>query len=297
MRCTAFATMVLLTLAALPAAAQRPDSPISRRPVTRSPHPLLRAFDADRDGKLSSSEIESAAERLSAADADADGEVSGTEILRHAPFGPPTVRAAGPRIVFREPRKIENAPLGKSDDENRVLAALERMARGPRYANVSSSDGRFLRQLTEAIGAKRVVEIGTSTGYSGVWFALALRSTGGKLYTHEIDPGRIAIAEENFKQAGVDELITIIPGNAHETVKQHKEPIDILFLDADKAGYIDYLEKLLPLVRPGGLILAHNMRFPQPDPRYIEAVTKNPDLDTSFLLMDGAGIGMTVKKR
>ena len=126
---------------------------------------------------------------------------------------------------------------------------------------------------------------------------MALRATGGKLTTHEIDPGRAKIAAENFKKAGVDDLVTIVVGNAHETVKQHKEPIDVLFLDADKPGYIDYLDKLLPLVRPGGLILAHNMRRPAPDPRYIEAITKNPDLETSFLLMDGAGVGVTLKKR
>ena len=54
---------------------------------------------------------------------------------------------------------------------------------------------------------------------------------------------------------------------------------------------------MLPLVRPGGLILAHNMRQPAPNPRYIEAVTTNPDLDTSFVLMDGAGLGVTLKKR
>ena len=91
-----------------------------------------------------------------------------------------------------------------------------------------------MRLLTEATGAKRVVEIGTSTGESAVWFALALRSTRGHLFTHEIDPERAKIAEENFKKAGVDNLITIILGDAHQTVKQHKEPIDILFLDADK---------------------------------------------------------------
>ena len=80
---------------------------------------------------------------------------------------------------------------------------------------------------------------------------LALRTTGGHLFTHEIDPERAKIAQENFKKAGVDDLITIVVGDAHETVKQHKEPIDILFLDADKEGYIDYLDKLVPLIRPG----------------------------------------------
>lgn len=76
-----------------------------------------------------------------------------------------------------------------------------------------------------------------------------------------------------------------------------KDPIDLLFLDADKAGYLDYLNKLLPLVRPGGLVIAHNMRFPRPDPKYLEAVTTNPGLETIFLHMEAAGVGVTMKKR
>ncbi|MBI4658845.1 MAG: O-methyltransferase [Verrucomicrobia bacterium] len=187
----------------------------------------------------------------------------------------------------------------KNDAEAKILAVIDEMTqdRTQRYLSVSPEDGRLFRQLTEAAGAKRVVEVGTSTGYSGLWFALALRSTGGKLVTHELDPGRARIARDHFKKAGVDDLVTVIEGDAHETVKQHKDPIDILFLDADKEGYIDYLQKLLPLVRPGGLILAHNMRSPRPDPRYIEAITTNPDLDTSFVLMEGSGVGLTLKKR
>ncbi|MFH1265784.1 MAG: hypothetical protein ABIK89_08645, partial [Planctomycetota bacterium] len=78
---------------------------------------------------------------------------------------------------------------------------------------------------------------------------------------------------------------------------QHKEPIDILFLDADKEGYIDYLEKLVPLIRPGGLIIAHNMSPRMADKPYLDAITKDPNLETSFLLMERAGIGVTLKKR
>jgi predicted O-methyltransferase YrrM len=193
--------------------------------------------------------------------------------------------------------EIPNPALGKTDQEKKALEALDAARKGTRYANVPENDGRLLRLLTEAAGAKRVVEIGTSTGESGIWFALALRSTGGKLWTHEFDKGRAAVARENFKKAGVDDLITIVEGDAHETVKEHKEPIDILFLDADKEGYIDYFQKLLPLVRPGGLIIAHNMRYPTPDPRYLGAITKHPDLETSFLNMDGPGVGVTLKKR
>lgn len=208
------------------------------------------------------------------------------------PDGP---RRGGPKPAVRVP--IENAPLPKDDEEKKILESLQQSRQGPRYANVSESDGRLLRLLTETSGAKLVVEIGTSTGESGTWFALALRKTGGRLITHEIDPGRAAIAAENFKKAGVDGLITIVLGNAHEKVKEIEGPIDILFLDADKDGYLDYLDKLVPKLRPGGLIIAHNMVYPTPDPKYLEAITKNPNFETSFLLMDGAGLGVTMKKR
>jgi caffeoyl-CoA O-methyltransferase len=196
---------------------------------------------------------------------------------------------------------LEKPPLAASDDERRILAALESMPHGKEFSSVSPTDGRFLRQMTEAVGAKRVVEVGTSNGYSGIWFALALRTTDGHLWTHESDPACAALARANYRQAGVEHLITIVEGDAHETVLQHSAPnagpIDLLFLDADKPGYPDYLEKLLPLVRPGGLILAHNMREPAPDPRYIAAITTNPRVDSTFVFMDGGGMGVTLKKR
>lgn len=208
---------------------------------------------------------------------------------------PDKPRRSGPNAESRTP--IANPPLSKDDEEKKILDTLEQARQGQRYANVSESDGRLLRLLTETSGAKLVVEIGTSTGESGLWFALALRKTGGKLITHDIDPGRAKVAAENFQKAGVDGLITIVLGDAHETVKSIEGPIDILFLDADKDGYLDYLDKLVPKIRPGGLIIAHNMVYPTPDPRYLDAITKNPALDTSFLLMDGAGVGVTLKKR
>ena len=193
--------------------------------------------------------------------------------------------------------EFDRPPLAKNDAEKQALAALDEMTRGKWYLNVTTREGRVLRQLTEAVGAKRVVEIGTSSGYSTIWLAMGARAAGGKVLTHEIDPEKIKIASANFEKAGLEDFITIIEGDAHETVKQHKEPIDVLFFDAEKKGYVDYLEKLLPLVRPGGLILGHDMHRPMPDPRYIEAITKNPDLDTSFIMMESYGISMTVKKR
>ncbi|MFQ5804864.1 MAG: O-methyltransferase [Phycisphaerae bacterium] len=193
----------------------------------------------------------------------------------------------------------QRPPLAKTEAEKRILSVLDDMDRNQRHGmmNVPVADGRLLRVLTESIGAKHVVEIGTSNGYSGIWLCLALRTTGGKLTTYEIDARRAALARQNFKRAGLDEIVTLIEADAHEEVTKIKEPIDLLFLDADKSGYIDYLNKLLPLVRPGGLIVAHNMNRPRPDPAYIRAITTNPDLETVFLNMHAAGVGVTLKKR
>lgn len=189
----------------------------------------------------------------------------------------------------REGGSVESAPIAKTPEEQRILDVLDDMDRSQRHGmmNVPREDGRLLRLLTESTNARHVVEIGTSNGYSAIWICLALHTTGGKLTTFEI----------NGERAGVSKLVTLILGDAHEEVAKIKEPIDILFLDADKEGYVDYLGKLLPLVRPGGLVIAHNMHHPAPYPEFIKAYTTNPDLETLFLNMDAAGIGVALKKR
>lgn len=185
-------------------------------------------------------------------------------------------------------------PSAKTEAEKRVLAVLDEMERtGKTYLSVSERTGRILRLLTEVAGAKNVAEIGTSTGYSGLWFCLALQTTGGRLTTFEIDPGRAAMAREHFKKAGVAQLVTVVEGDAHQNVAQLKEPIDVAFLDADKEGYPDYLNRLLPLVRPGGLIIADNANM---SAAYLKAITGDPALETLFW---GAGrdLAITLKKR
>jgi len=162
--------------------------------------------------------------------------------------------------------------------------------------NVPVADGRLLRLLAEAVGAKHIVEIGTSNGYSGIWQCLALKASGGKLTTFEIDARRASLARENFKKAGVDDIITLVEGDAHEKVAEVKGPIDIVFVDADKEGYTDYLNKLLPKIRPGGLVIAHNISPRMADPGYIAAITTNPDLETIFY-SQGGGVSVTLKKR
>ena len=165
-----------------------------------------------------------------------------------------------------------------------------------RMLNVPVQDGRLLRLLAESINAKTVVEIGTSNGISGIWLCAALRKTGGRLITHEIDKQRAALARENFATAGVADLVTIVEGDAHETVLKLQGPVDLVFIDAEKEGYSDYLKKVLPLVRPGGLVLAHNVNPRMADTEFGKEITTDPELET-LLYMEGNGMSVTLKKR
>jgi len=190
-------------------------------------------------------------------------------------------------------------PLPKDESEKRILDFLAEMDASGRRGGMSvpREDGRLLRLLAESMGAKHVVELGTFHGYSGVWFCLALRTTGGRLTTYEIEPRNAALARESFGRAGVTNLVTIVEGDAHKEVTKLKEAIDLIFLDANKSGYADYLDKLLPLLRPGGMVVAHNIDARLADPAYIKAITKNPALETVFIHIKGSGLSLTLKKR
>ncbi len=196
----------------------------------------------------------------------------------------------------RGPMPSETLPVPKDAQEKKIIDVLTEMATSQGgMLNVQMDDGRLLRILAETMGAKHVVEIGTSNGYSSLWLLMALRTTGGRLTTFEIDPDKVKLAADNFKKAGVDKLVTIIEGDAHKEVASVKEPIDILFLDADKEGYLDYLNKLLPLIRPGGLIVSHNWNSMDQD--YIDRLIKSPDLETIIQNIHLGGVGVTLKKR
>lgn len=187
--------------------------------------------------------------------------------------------------------------------ENKILSVLKDIYQDQWIQNVSMADGRILRILAETTNARNVVEIGASNGCSGLWLCLALQSTGGRLASFEIEHERAELARENFKRADIENIITFIEGDAHKEIEKLKGPIDIVFLDADREGNLDYLSKLLPLVRSGGLLLSHNMSSPphgispRPDPRYIKAITTNPELETVFLNTEDSGLGVTLKKR
>jgi caffeoyl-CoA O-methyltransferase len=191
-------------------------------------------------------------------------------------------------------RRSPAKPVARNAAEKRLLSVLDEMqATGKTFLSVGAVEGRILRLLTEAADAKSVVEIGTSTGYSGLWFCIALQSTGGRLTTFEIDRERAELARGQFRKAGVEQLVTVVEGDAHQKITRLAGPIDVVFIDADKEGYVDYLNKLLPLVRPGGLILTHNV---DDAPEYVKAVSENAALETLYY-SDGERLGISLKKR
>ena len=119
-------------------------------------------------------------------------------------------------------------------------------------------EGRFLQMLVRLSSAKRILELGMFTGYSALMMAEALPDNG-HLITCEIDPKAEAIARRYFAESPHGDKITIRMGPALDTIKTLADPLDLVFIDADKLNYSNYYEACLPLVKSGGLVVADNV--------------------------------------
>ena len=149
---------------------------------------------------------------------------------------------------------------GASDDlDQRVRKFLSDNSRRWYDMNVPAVDGQLLYDIIVKNNYKNVLEIGTSTGHSGIWIAWALSKTGGKMITIDIDKGRHTQAVENFKQAGVSQYIDARLADAHQLVKELKGPFDFVFSDADKDWYKNYFIDVDPKLKVGGCFTAHNI--------------------------------------
>jgi predicted O-methyltransferase YrrM len=176
-----------------------------------------------------------------------------------------------------------------------VLEAMRRDAR--RYMSVDREDGEFFYRLTVELKAQRVLEIGTSAGYSGGWFAMALKKTGGRLITLEIDPERHAAALKNFAAMGVSDVVEARLANALVEVARIEGPFDIVLIDAWKPDYLRYYELVLPKVRRGGAILAHNTRNAALTLRpFLERIQNDPAVRTEFLPESPQGLSISWKR-
>jgi len=184
--------------------------------------------------------------------------------------------------------------------DRRVQAFLDANAGRWRDMNVPESDGRVLHDLIVEKGYTRALEIGTSTGHSGIWIAWALSKTGGRLITVDIDEGRYREAVANFREAGLDGFIDARLADAHELVPALAGPFDFVFCDADKDWYKNYFTAVLPKLTVGGAFVAHNVsarmrRGGWDSGDFVEHVLALPFMETTFVER-GGGISISVRR-
>jgi caffeoyl-CoA O-methyltransferase len=159
------------------------------------------------------------------------------------------------------PSDIEAYAEAHSMPESPVCRALrEETHRTMEYPQmlVGPLEGAFLKMMTRLAGAKRVLEIGTFTGYSALCFAEALPA-GGTVITCDIDEKAATVARRYLAQAAFGRKISIRMGPALETMRTLTSPFDLIFIDADKANYVNYYRRSLDLLAPNGVILIDNV--------------------------------------
>jgi caffeoyl-CoA O-methyltransferase len=183
--------------------------------------------------------------------------------------------------------------------DKKVQTFLERHRGTWRDLNGPESDGRVLHNIILKHKYTRALEIGTSTGHSGVWIAWALAKTGGSLTTVEIDPRRHQTALANFKEAGLASYIDARLGDAHEIVPALPGPFDFVFSDADKDWYKNYLVAVWPKLLPSGCFTAHNVSgWGMGGIREFLAHLKTlADAETTIDRSSSEGISITYKRR
>jgi len=166
---------------------------------------------------------------------------------------------------------------------------------------ITADTGIFFSVLLKAIRARRILEVGTSAGFSTLWFADAIgKNHNTKIITIEMNPQKVEWALKNFKEAGFDKMIEIKQGLALALLHNLKGKFDFVFLDADKENIIRYFDLVLPLVRIGGIIAADNMLYPdhfRPVMRkYARHVHSKPNTQ-SITVPIGLGEEITIKLR
>ena len=169
-----------------------------------------------------------------------------------------------------------------------------------RDENVTAADGAFLRDLVIRHKYTRALEIGTSTGHSGIWIAWAMSRTGGKLVTIEIDGARYEKALANFRAAGLEGFVDARLGDAHELVPLLEGPFDFVFVDADKDWYQNYFKMLLPKLVAGGCFAAHNvlnLEFMHGVKEFLDYARSLPEIETTVERSSGSGISLSFKRR
>jgi len=181
----------------------------------------------------------------------------------------------------------------------------DKVGRSERMLSITRNIGLFYNIFLRSTGAKNILEIGTSVGYSTIWFAEALRENlGTKIISLEQDSKKIERAKKNFVTAGIEQYVEILQGDALETLskisnqKESLSKFDFIFIDADKERYIQYFDMSLPLLKKGGVIGADNIvypeRFNEMMKDYVNHVKNTPNVRTVTIPIDN-GEEITMK--
>ncbi len=167
------------------------------------------------------------------------------------------------------------------------------------FWNVDRKSANFLNLAVKMINAKSALEIGTSNGYSSIWIAKALKETRGRLITIEYWEKRMSLARENFKKTGVDDIIVPVVGDAVQILadmkKEDKLRFDFIFVDANKAEYIEYFNSFDSLLEKNGVIIADNILSHYKKTKdYVEELMNNKNYQSQILNFEA---GMMLSKK
>jgi len=201
-------------------------------------------------------------------------------------------------LCFGTAAKNANEAETNQNLDERVRNFLDSHRRSWRDMNVSETDGQILYDLIIKNNFKSALEIGTSTGHSGIWIAWALSKTGGKLLTIEIDERRHQEALSHFEEAGLADYIDARLADAHELVPKLKGTFDFVFSDADKGWYKNYLIAVLPKLEIGGCFTAHNVsgRRQYGIGEFLDYLESLPNMETTIDRSSWSGISISYKK-
>jgi caffeoyl-CoA O-methyltransferase len=195
--------------------------------------------------------------------------------------------------------KVLNVISRLNRQSNRERSGRVKVAPDQEMLAITADTGMFFSVLLKAIKARRILEVGTSAGFSTLWFADAVgKNHRTRVITIEMNPKKVERALKNFKEAGLDKMIEIKQGLALDLLHKLKGKFDFVFLDADKENIIRYFDLVLPMVRIGGIIATDNMFYPdhfRPAMRkYARHVHGKPNIQ-SVTVPIGMGEEITIK--
>jgi predicted O-methyltransferase YrrM len=163
---------------------------------------------------------------------------------------------------------------------------------------VSEEDGRFLRVLVAARGARSVLEIGGASGYSAIWLGLGARESGGRVVTIEYDPQRAREAAANVRTAGLADVVQVVHGDAFKEIPKLGGAFDVVFLDAWKPDYKRFFDLVYPRMTPGGVLVAHNVRNKADEMKpFLDTIRVHPGLFTTIVSPSSEGMSVSYKTR